>query len=92
MIEMKEAPEGMMPLKHSAPDGENNLYKIVLKEDLDPKWSEWFNGLVVQRDEGRTVLIGPIRDNAALHGLFHKIRDLNLTLLAVIRLVGNNKA
>jgi len=68
------------------PLGEQAIYKVVLKEDLDPKWSEWFEGLTVGREEGRTTLVGPIKDQAALHGLFHKIRDLNLTLLAVIRI------
>jgi len=62
------------------------IYKVVLKEELDPKWSEWFEGLTVGQEEGRTTLVGPIRDQAALHGLFHKIRDLNLTLMAVIRI------
>jgi len=67
------------------PLGGQATYKIVLREELDPKWSEWFDGLTVGQEEGRTTLVGPIRDQAALHGLFQKIRDLNLTLLAVIR-------
>jgi hypothetical protein len=54
---------------------------------LDPRWSAWFEGLQVSSDErGQTTITGPVADQAALHGLLAKVRDLGLPLLAVRRL------
>jgi hypothetical protein len=51
---------------------------------LDSNWSAWFEGLTVASDEaGQTVIAGPVADQAALHGLLAKIRDLGLPLLSV---------
>ena len=58
-------------------------YRIRLKGHLDPKWSAWFEQMVVSADGGDTILTGSVADQAALHGLLIRIRDLNLTLLAV---------
>ena len=58
-------------------------YRIRLKGHLDPKWSDWFEQMVVSTDEADTFLTGPVADQAALHGLLIRIRDLNLTLLSV---------
>jgi len=64
----------------------NPVYEIRVKGHLDPRWSEWFQGLAVTRTEsGETILSGPVVDQAALHGLLAKIRDLNLTLISVTR-------
>ena len=53
---------------------------------LDSRWSAWFDGLRVTSDErGHTVIAGPVTDQAALHGLLAKVRDLGLELLAVRR-------
>ena len=61
-------------------------YAIRVRGHLDPRWSEWFDGLTVtQVEPGETLLSGPIADQAALHGLLAKIRDLNLTLISVTR-------
>lgn len=61
-------------------------YAITVKGHLDPCWSEWFAGLTMAYTEsGETVLAGPVADQAALHGLLMRIRDLNLTLIAVNR-------
>ena len=61
-------------------------YVIRIKGHLDPRWSEWFEGLTVIRVEpGETILSGRLSDQAALHGVLTKIRDLNLTLLSVTR-------
>jgi hypothetical protein len=50
----------------------------------EPRWSAWFDGLqLISDDAGRTTISGPIADQAALHGLLTKIRDLGLTLLEV---------
>ena len=61
-------------------------YRIRLKERLDDKWSGWFEQMAVSTEDGETTLTGPVADQAALHGLLIRIRDLNLTLLAVERI------
>jgi len=62
------------------------VYEIRVEGHLGPGWSEWFDRLTVTPLEyGQTLLIGPVADRAALHGLLGKIRDLNLELVAVCR-------
>ncbi|MCB0163567.1 MAG: hypothetical protein KDI79_05025 [Anaerolineae bacterium] len=62
----------------------NNVYHIRVKGHLDPSWSNWFNNLQVMcREDGVTDLIGPVADQAALHGLLIKLRDLRLPLLSL---------
>ena len=61
-------------------------YRIKLKEHLDPKWSDWFEQMAISHEGGETILTGPVADQAALHGLLIRIRDLNLTLLSVERI------
>ena len=59
-------------------------YRIRLKEQLDQRWSDWLGGLnMIHETNGETVLIGEVVDQAALHGLLSKIRDLQLTLISV---------
>ncbi len=61
-------------------------YQIVVQGHLDQDWSDWFEGLTITYDEeGNTVLAGLLEDQAALHGVLHKVRDRGLTLLAVTR-------
>jgi hypothetical protein len=61
-------------------------YYIRLKGHLDDRWSEWFDGLTISnRPDGDTVLRGPIVDQAALHGVLAKVRDLGLDLIVVRR-------
>jgi hypothetical protein len=66
--------------------GSQNTYRIRVKGSLDTMWSSWFNGLTITPlDSDETLLTGPVADQAALHGLLAKIRDLGLPLLSVIR-------
>ena len=61
-------------------------YQIVIKGHLDQNWSDWFDGLTVNYDEqDNTVLNGIIQDQPALYGILDRIRDMNLTLITVIR-------
>ncbi len=61
-------------------------YEIRVQGHLDQCWSEWFDGLAITYDgDGNTVLRGPLVDEAALHGVLIKVRDLALPLLAVSR-------
>ena len=63
-----------------------DIYEFRLKGHLDDRWSEWFGGLAVQRQEdGTTVLVGPVVDQAALHGVLNGIGDLGLTIISVRR-------
>ncbi len=61
------------------------IYEIRVKGHLDsPYWSRWFSEMTVTIEEnGETVLSGPVVDQAALHGLLAKVRDLGLPLLSV---------
>lgn len=59
-------------------------YRIRLKERLDQRWSDWLGGLkMIYEANGETILVGEVVDQAALHGLLSKIRDLQLTLISV---------
>jgi hypothetical protein len=61
-------------------------YEIRVKGVLGSDWSAWFDGLRVTSDgHGHTVIVGPVADQSALHGLLAKIRDLGLELLTVRR-------
>ncbi len=65
---------------------EGGSYEIKLKGHLNPRWADWFDGLTLtQESDGTTVLSGPVVDQAALHGLLGKVRDLGVPLIAVQR-------
>ncbi len=71
---------------------EPGIYEIRLKGHLADRWAAWFGGLTITLEEnGDTLLTGPVVDQAALHGLLRKVRDLGMILVSVNR-VGPNQA
>ena len=65
---------------------EAGRYEIRLAGHLDARWAAWFDGLTVgQQGDGTTLISGPIADQAALHGLLQRVRDLGLPLVSVTR-------
>jgi len=82
--------------KHKTILSENNsesnadqpmVYRIRIKGHLGREWTDWFEGLTITLEEnGNTLLTGPVIDQAALHGLLKKVRDLGMPLLSVNRI------
>ena len=63
---------------------EPGRYEIRLKGQLENRWAAWFDGLTLTHEsDGTTVIHGPIVDQAALHGVLQKVRDLGLPLVSV---------
>jgi len=70
-----------------------DVYEIRVKGQLDATWSEWFDGLEIRNGaNGEAMLTGPVADQAALHGLLVKVRDLGLPLIAVRRRSGTGRS
>lgn len=66
------------------------IYEIRVAGHLSPQWMDWFEGLTVSLEEdGNTLLTGSVADQAALHGLLKKIRDLGMILVSVNRVQFN---
>lgn len=80
---------------HTSTEGHDQpqRYEIRLKGHLDQRWADWFEGLTITLEEGGdTLLNGTVVDQAALHGLLRKVRDLGLTLVSVLRLTPDQPA
>jgi len=75
--------------KHHETSGsghEENWYRIRIQGHLDQRWTTWFDGLALTHDgDGTTLLQGHVADQAALHGLLTKVRDMGLPLVSVTR-------
>jgi hypothetical protein len=79
---MEQRHEGAEPVR----------YEIQIATVLDRTWSDWFDGLQVEWvSDNRTRLVGPVADQAALHGVLNQIRDLGLDIISVTRVDGNEE-
>jgi hypothetical protein len=66
------------------------IYEIRIKGHLNREWTDWFAGMTLTLEEdGDTLLTGPVIDQAALHGLLKKVRDLGMPLISVNRVQAN---
>jgi hypothetical protein len=71
-------------LNPATDSNEPQAYQIRLKGQLGSEWTEWFGGLsIMLEDNGDTLLTGSVADQAALHGLLKRVRDLGLPLISV---------
>ena len=62
------------------------VYQIRINGHLGPRWADWFGGVTIAlEDNGDTLLTCPVEDQAALHGLLRKVRDLGMPLISTIR-------
>jgi hypothetical protein len=62
------------------------VYQIKIKGHLGSRWTDWFGGVTITvGDDGETLLTCPVEDQAALHGLLRKIRDLGMPLISAVR-------
>ena len=67
--------------------GTSKIYEIRVEGHLSSSWSDWLEGMSIRHEaNGETVLCGPLMDQAALHGVLMRIRDLGLPLIVVKRL------
>jgi hypothetical protein len=73
-------------MTHGREFDKQGIYQIRVKGTLEERWSDWFDGFTLTPQVGaETLMTGPVTDQAALHGLLSKIRDLGLPLLSVRR-------
>jgi len=71
----------------TGPHDSPGRYEIRLRGRLDSRWAAWFDGLSLSsEDDGTTIIGGPVADQAALHGLLQKVRDLGLPLVSVTQI------
>ena len=67
--------------------GQPLVYQIRIKGHLGDQWTDWFEGLTITlEDNGETLLTGPVVDQAALHGVLKKVRDVAMPLVSVMRM------
>jgi hypothetical protein len=65
-------------------------YRIRLSGQIGPPWADWFDGMTITTEGGDTLITGLLLDQAALHGLLRRVRDLGLPLVSVTRLDGGS--
>ena len=68
-------------------DRGSGRYEIRVKGHLEPRWAAWFDGMTLTNEsDGTTSIHGPVIDQAALHGVLHRLRDTGLPLISVTQL------
>ena len=84
---LNEPQHGKVPSNNLEPEtdpGQPIVYQIRIKSHLGSDWTDWFEGLTITlEDTGDTLITGPVVDQAALHGLLKKVRDLGMPLVSV---------
>lgn len=70
---------------------EPQIYRIHVRGRLGAEWSAWFDGMAITWDDDDTLLTGPVADQAALHGLLRRVRDLGIPLISVVRLTSADR-
>lgn len=71
--------------------GQPSVYQIKVKGHLGCQWANWFENMTIQQEaSGDTTFTGPVIDQAALHGLLTKVRNLGLPLLSITRIDADN--
>src|SRR3989304_6255553 len=84
MTDHKRRREMSNELNPKTDPGQPMVYQIRIKGHLGHQWTDWFEGLTITLEEdGDTLLTGPVVDQAALHGLLKKVRDLGMPLVSV---------
>lgn len=79
-------------MEHVSTEGQRGFvfYEIRIQGHLDARWADWFENMELSREsDGTTILAGPVADQAELHGLLRKVRDLGLPLVSVLRIQPN---
>src|SRR4051812_25693984 len=77
--------ESIQPQVSAEDHYEPGFYEIRIKGHLDDQWAGWFGGMILTLEEnGNTLLAGPVIDQAALHGLLRRVRDLGMQLISLI--------
>jgi|BarGraNGADG00312_2_1021985.scaffolds.fasta_scaffold95097_2 hypothetical protein len=70
-------------LDPNADSGQPTVYQIRITGQLDSRWADWFEGMTITLDGDDTLITGPVVDQAALHGLLKRVRDLGMPLVSV---------
>jgi hypothetical protein len=83
MISRKGHGEMPQELDPQAEPSQPTAYQIRITGQLGSRWADWFEGLTITLDGGDTLITGPVVDQAALHGLLKRVRDLGMTLISV---------
>jgi hypothetical protein len=86
MCDQADEPMSAMSTPHASSHQRHDpkCYEVRLQGHLDPRWAAWFDGLSLSHEsDGTTVISGSVADQAALHGLLGKVRDLGLPLVSV---------
>ena len=85
LSEEQQDTEALNKLNPKVDQDTSRNYQIKIEGHLGPQWTDWFGGLTITlEDNGNTLLTGPVVDQAALHGLLKKVRDLGMPLVSVI--------